>query len=588
VWEGLDAFADMPMRIDDRRLPACRAQFGQNLRDIIGTARRARAPVFLCTMASNLRDWPPLSSLHRAGLPEDELARWNAAYANGEAALKEDRLQAAASAFLACASIDDTHAALAFRLGQTYERMNDAARARHQYIRARDLDAYRFRTDSELNAIIRRIGEAGAEHVRLVDVEAVVESRSPSGFVGESMFVDHVHFTMDGMLVAAGAVADEMAAVLPALRGRPVRPVDAGACRERLLYSAWAEKEILERLESFLDQRVFRGRPDHGLHAERTAARVDDARRDFDRMDMDALRSVYLRNAEIQPDDWSLRFLYGLALKDRDRNEDAAAAFEAALRDHPRHVPAWNNLARTRISLHQPEDAIRCCEQVLLIDPHDADAMVAWGLALVEMGRYPEAVDRFNEALRRRPDLLDVNGYLAMALFAPGRPEESIARFREELRRNPKSAENHDNFGSILAQIGQLDEAQRHFEEAIRLNPSMASPQFHLGLLHARRNRLKEAETNYRNTIALAPDMLDARINLGNVLARQQKFEAAVAEYQAALQAAPSNPDLLFNVGLAMKALRRFDEARAFFARAMEAKPGFDEARSQLETLEKQ
>jgi Tfp pilus assembly protein PilF len=159
----------------------------------------------------------------------------------------------------------------------------------------------------------------------------------------------------------------------------------------------------------------------------------------------------------------------------RDRQADAIAEYQAALRIEPDFVEAHNNLANalTRIPGRMPE-AIAEYQAALRLRPDRAEAHFNLALALAEMsGRLPEAIAEYQAALRLRPDYAEAHNGLASALArVPGRLPEAIAEYRAALRIQPDFAEAHFNLGNALAQTpARLPEAIAEYEAALRIRP---------------------------------------------------------------------------------------------------------------------
>ena len=141
----------------------------------------------LSTVAVNLRDCPPLGSLHRSGLTASETARWETAYTNGAAAEDGGRFDAAVRAYGEAARIDDHFADLHFRLARARLALGQTNQAREQFGLARDWDAIQFRSDRRINEIIRQTAasrEAGG--VRLLDAEKIFRLGKPGERRGRS------------------------------------------------------------------------------------------------------------------------------------------------------------------------------------------------------------------------------------------------------------------------------------------------------------------------------------------------------------------------------------------------------------------
>lgn len=103
---------------------------------------------------------------------------------------------------------------------------------------------------------------------------------------------------------------------------------------------------------------------------------------------------------------------------------------------------------------------------------HDPDAWIAQynlGLVLVASQRLPEAVDRFERALRLKPDYAEAQSDLAVALCFEGRPADAIPHFERALQINSGNAQVHYNFGLALRAVGRPREAAEQWEDAARL-----------------------------------------------------------------------------------------------------------------------
>ena len=191
-WEGMRAFVKYKVAGSDPRLGAVYKNFGQNLKDIIAAGQHSGAKIVLSTMAVNLKDCAPFTSLHRSDLPESQLNEWQRFFDAGVKAQQNGDLRQAATDYDQAERIDENFAELRFRRGQCALALNDAVAAQKEFAAARDLDTLRFRCDSRLNDIIRQLAE---NNDVLADGERALAEASPDGIPGADLFYDHVHFT---------------------------------------------------------------------------------------------------------------------------------------------------------------------------------------------------------------------------------------------------------------------------------------------------------------------------------------------------------------------------------------------------------
>lgn len=160
---------DKVIPLDNPLYRAGRTQFYENLREILVKARRARVPVVLSDLVSNIRDQAPFVSVqHDTASPAMEV----------------------------------------FRHAQALESAGRFEEARSAYYRAKDLDALRFRATEEFNGIIHDLAkEFGAA---VVPMEARFESASTHGLIGHNLIHEHLHPNLEGYFLMAEAFYNTM------------------------------------------------------------------------------------------------------------------------------------------------------------------------------------------------------------------------------------------------------------------------------------------------------------------------------------------------------------------------------------------
>jgi tetratricopeptide (TPR) repeat protein len=271
---GMELFSDRRVPAHDPRMDVTYRHFRRNLEDIIAAGREAGAGVIVCTVATNLSDCAPFASTHDPHLTSGEEKAWQDAYRRGVELESAGEHRRAVEAYRAAAGIDDRWADLQFRLGRCLERLGDSERSYLHYVRARDLDALRFRADSHLNRIIREAATGREEEgVYLADVEAAFEEaeQTPHRLVGDQLLHEHVHLNFDGNYVAARTIFGEVMKALPAHVRCPAdaRPFSRQACAEQMVFTKLDQWYVAARNERLQARAPFTGQLDH---EERLAA----------------------------------------------------------------------------------------------------------------------------------------------------------------------------------------------------------------------------------------------------------------------------------------------------------------------------
>lgn len=127
-------------------------QYEQNIGDVIELFSGEGVPVYMGTVASNLKDQPPLS--------------------------------------------DDKTALEKFEEGQQLFDNGNRKDSYEKFVEAKELDVIRFRAPERINEIVRDL--ANQPNVGLVDVEGLLRQNSKSGIEDGSLFIDHLHPNFTG------------------------------------------------------------------------------------------------------------------------------------------------------------------------------------------------------------------------------------------------------------------------------------------------------------------------------------------------------------------------------------------------------
>ncbi len=263
-WGGMEMFLDKQVRENSPLMKYSYENFEKNLRDTVEVARRSGARVIVSTVATNLKDCGPFSSLHREDLGPDDLRSWTALVQQGADLESARSYDEALKAYLAAAKIDDQFAELEFRIARNLWLQGDYAGAKQHFLRARDLDTLRFRADSKINDINRSVASssAGAE---LVDAEAIFFKASSNGIIGSDLVYEHVHMTPLGNYLLARAMFLQIASKLPAEAGHPVTesvPTEA-ECEQLLAFTGHDRSRIVTEMLQRLQKPPFTNQVNH-------------------------------------------------------------------------------------------------------------------------------------------------------------------------------------------------------------------------------------------------------------------------------------------------------------------------------------
>ncbi|HTZ20386.1 MAG TPA: tetratricopeptide repeat protein [Opitutaceae bacterium] len=212
-------------------------------------------------------------------------------------------------------------------------------------------------------------------------------------------------------------------------------------------------------------------------------------------------------------------------------------------------------------------------ERALKTGPDDAETEANLGAALLRLGRAAEAEDRFARARQLDPRYGKAVYGLGLARFAEDHWEAAIEPLRQAARERPNDAELENDLGMALARTGRVQEAIEHYEAAIRVAPAGAEAEYNLGSLWLSLGRTSDAIDHLERAVRLRPAQPDMLNNLAGALLGAGRMPEAIAHYEAALRVAPGRADLHYNFGLALAKAGRLDEAIVCFREAIRLQP---------------
>ncbi len=243
---------------------------------------------------------------------------------------------------------------------------------------------------------------------------------------------------------------------------------------------------------------------------------------------------------------------------------------------------AYDSAGTSMHELGKTPETMELYQQALRIDPDYADAHNKLANALAQTGKMEEAIAHYEQALRIDPDYADAHNNLATALAQTGKMEEAIAHYEQALRIKPDLADVHNNLATALAQTGKMEEAIAHYEQALRIDPDYADAHNKLANALTQTGKMEEAIAHYEQALRIKPDLADVHNNLATALAQTGKMEEAIAHYEQALRIKPDSADVHNNLATALAQTGKMEEAIAHYEQALRIKPDSTEVHYNL------
>jgi tetratricopeptide (TPR) repeat protein len=201
-------------RFPPERREHIKQNFVRNLEAVVLSAKQRNVPLILCTVAGNLRDWPPQRSRYPEAMPVPERLSLEQQCRDAEAALAQGRVDEAARLFDGILQKAPDHARAHFWRGRLALKRGDLPAARREFILAGDEDDSGInRPQSYDNEEVVKL--ARESNTPLLDLASLFNEKSPYGLTGFELINDGCHPTIAGQVFLAANLAAFIAQEFP-------------------------------------------------------------------------------------------------------------------------------------------------------------------------------------------------------------------------------------------------------------------------------------------------------------------------------------------------------------------------------------
>ncbi|WP_457490393.1 tetratricopeptide repeat protein [Thermostichus sp. MS-CIW-41] len=166
------------------------------------------------------------------------------------------------------------------------------------------------------------------------------------------------------------------------------------------------------------------------------------------------------------------------------------------------------------------------------------------GLSFLQANPIPEAVERFQEAVRRQPDHVEAHIELAHLLAKTNRLQEALSHYQQAKRLNPNLSGINTHLVETLKALArqwlaqhQPDEVLIHLPEALPLTQGSAQAEIYslLGQAWAEKGNWAEALAQQQKALGLDPHFSEAHLCIAQVRLKLGQWDEAIDSCWAAL-----------------------------------------------------
>ena len=234
--------------------------------------------------------------------------------------------------------------------------------------------------------------------------------------------------------------------------------------------------------------------------------------------------------------------------------ESAFVHYDKALRQNPESPSLYLKQGEIFLDKGRNREAIDAFQEVLRRKPGHAKALEALGMAQYRLGDLDAGEASLQEALRLDPNLWRAHAFLGVIRNHQRHPRLALVEFSAAIRLRPGEGFLYNNMGVSHGLLGDHEEAVAAFRKALACGAASRKIYNNLGLTLAKMGRYEEAWEAF----ALGGSEAEAHNNLGCVLLYRGEHEKARRSFEKALEASPTfYPRALKNLEWTRRALEK-------------------------------
>ena len=172
------------------------------------------------------------------------------------------------------------------------------------------------------------------------------------------------------------------------------------------------------------------------------------------------------------PEDRTYRIIGAQVAAENGKFGEARTILQAAVHKWPDDPTLLYHLASMADAAGDKESALRLMEQLVALDPDNAQALNYVGYSLAEQGRdLPRAYELITKAVAGAPNDAHILDSLAWVQYKMGDYQSAWKTISLTVERSAENAVIWEHYGDIALVMGKKSEARNAYARALKLNP---------------------------------------------------------------------------------------------------------------------
>ncbi len=220
------------------------------------------------------------------------------------------------------------------------------------------------------------------------------------------------------------------------------------------------------------------------------------------------------------------------------QSKKALQTMELAVLKFPERIPTLLKLAEFQLILKQADESLLTVTRVLKLNPNNAEAFVMMGMNFELKGDEARAINSYQTAVEKDPDLADIwiklgqlfakrDNPVAIRYFDNGieaapmevqpiyakaeymhlnnKFDEAIELLKDVNKLDPQFVEGYFRTGIIYLEMDSLDQAYNHFDIVVSVDPALPKAYYYRALTSEMKGSIESAKNDYQQALNLDP-----------------------------------------------------------------------------------
>jgi tetratricopeptide (TPR) repeat protein len=280
-------------------------------------------------------------------------------------------------------------------------------------------------------------------------------------------------------------------------------------------------------------------------------------------------------------------FFLGKAYADIDSFDLALTQMLKAISKKPRDPKLYSGLSNMFLKFNKSYESIDILKKYLsLVNPNDVNILSQLGVHYLYVKKYHESIEIFNQILKLNPSNADAYFYKALNYDELGEFNKAVSTLQTAVEQNSNHIASYLKLGNMYY-LKNDEKCMLYYNNALRIDSLNAEAMYGIAMYLQDNNKKKDALQWYRKIIMNEPQNFDAHFNTGYIYYISDSLPKAERSFDRAIQIEPASSVAYTYRGLTRLKMKKNNEARKDLNQALIFDKDNEEARKGLDVLDK-